>query len=269
MAIKVPVVAHRLFGTKFLPITLGTARSHPVEYIVERIIERNTAAQIPVLDTDHGTRRSKESIVAFFSDEPSLPHTTGWSVNTLWARSDIVFELVRIKDHRIDSGQADLMPDRRTQPDWSQFNRKGSLNVYFCLEIEGARGEARQDSHPHPNRLSSGRILMGDRWHLDEGRLSRKESWRGDVITLAHEFGHALTLPHQGNPTSIMVSGTTRDSVELNRVEGLVAWQHAWKYSWASALSEGIVGRAAGPILRTAIGRSVFGRLGSHDRSHV
>lgn len=108
---------------------------------------------------------------------------------------------------------------------------------------------------------------MGDRWHLDEGRVTREESWRGDVITLGHELGHALSLPHSGNAASVMFGGgTIRDSVELNHVEGFIAWQHAWRYTWLSALSEGLLGRVVEPFVRREMDRSVWTRTTARDR---
>jgi hypothetical protein len=188
----------------------------------------------------HGTRRSLESIRAFFADEPSLPHTRGWSVNTLWAPRDVAFALTGIQDHMIDSDTADLLPnDTRDEPDWPRFNRRGAINVYFLREIEGAWGKGRAEPHPSRYRIPYNRVIMADRWHVDEGYLSPEESWRHDAIVLAHELGHALTLPHTANATHVMFgNGTTRDSVELTPAQGLAAWQHGWKYSMAGGLSE-------------------------------
>jgi hypothetical protein len=220
MPIEVPVAGHRLFGTG------GTAGS-------------------PVIDMSHGTRRSVELIRAFFADEPSLPHTAGWSVNTLWAPRDVAFALTGIQDHMIDSDTADLLTG--DEPDWSRFNRRGAINVYFLHEIEGAWGKGRAEPHPNRYRVPYNRVIMADRWHVDEGYLSPEESWRHDAIVLAHELGHALTLPHTANATHIMFgNGTTRDSVELTPAQGLAAWQHGSKYSMAGGLSEiwlGWIGR--------------------------
>jgi hypothetical protein len=212
MPIEVPVAGHRLFGTG------GTAGS-------------------PVIDMGHGTRRSVESIRAFFADEPSLPHTAGWSVNTLWAPRDVVFALTGVQDHMIDSDTADLLTS--DEPDWSRFNRRGAINVYFLHEIEGAWGKGRAEPHPNRYRVPYNRVIMADRWHVDEGYLSPEESWRHDAIVLAHELGHALTLPHTANPANIMFgNGTTRDSVGLTPAQGLAAWQHGSKYSMSRGLSE-------------------------------
>lgn len=223
MPIEVPVAAHRLFGT-------------------------GGAAESPVVDMGHGTRRSVEEIRALFSDEPSLPYTAGWSVNRLWAPRDVAFALTGIQDHMIDSDTADLLSiDARDEPDWSRFNRRGAINIYFLHEMEGARGKGSAAPHPSRYRVPRNRVIVADHWHVDEGHLSREESWRHDVIVVAHELGHALTLPHTGNAANIMFgNGTTRDSVELTPAQGLAAWQHGWKYSTAAALGDlwlGWIGR--------------------------
>jgi hypothetical protein len=197
---------------------------------------------------NHGTRRSLESIRAFFSDEPSPPHTAGWSVNGLWAPRDVAFALTSIEDHMIDSDKADLLPlDVREEPDWTRLNRRGAINIYFLHEIEGAWGKGFAEMHPNRYRVPYNRVVVADRWHLDEGHVSLEESWRQDVIVLAHELGHALTLPHTANVANIMFgNGTTRDSVELTPAQGLAAWQHGWKYSTAAALGDlwlGWIGR--------------------------
>jgi hypothetical protein len=230
MPLEVPVAAHRLFGT------------------VHRRFGLAGAAAPPVIDMNHGTRRSLESIRAFFSDEPSLPHTAGWSVNGLWAPRDVAFALTGIEDHMIDSDKADLLPlDVREEPDWTRLNRRGAINIYFLHEIEGAWGKGFAEMHPNRYRVPYNRVVVADRWHLDEGHVSLEESWRQDVIVLAHELGHALTLPHTANVANIMFgNGTTRDSVELTPAQGLAAWQHGWKYSTAAALGDlwlGWIGR--------------------------
>jgi Matrixin len=180
MPIEVPVAAHRLFGTG------GTAGS-------------------PVIDMGHGTRRSVEEIRAFFSDEPSLPYTAGWSVNRLWAPRDVAFALTVIQDHMIDSDKADLLSrDVRDEPDWLRFNRRGAINIYFLHDMEGAWGKGGAAAHPNRYRVPHNRVIVADRWHVDEGHLSREESWREDVVVVAHELGHALTLPHTSNPANVM-----------------------------------------------------------------
>jgi hypothetical protein len=223
MPIEVPVAAHRLFGTG------GTAGS-------------------PVIDMGHGTRRSVEEIRAFFSDEPSLPYTAGWSVNRLWAPRDVAFALTVIQDHMIDSDKADLLSrDVRDEPDWLRFNRRGAINIYFLHDMEGAWGKGGAAAHPNRYRVPHNRVIVADRWHVDEGHLSREESWREDVVVVAHELGHALPLPHTSNPANVMFGNeTTRDSVELTPAQGLAAWQHGWKYSTAAALGDlwlGWIGR--------------------------
>lgn len=230
--IFVPVVAHRLFGTKYVPPAPAWPRrgfGGYEDFIPGTILSGKR--MFPVIDMNHGTTRSQEEIGAFFAEAEGLDYAQGWTVSRMWREVGVTFLLVGIVDEMIESDRADFISrDTREEPNLLRFNEDCAINIYFCRELEGRWGTGHADVRPcQPGQ--KGRILISDRWLFEEGSLSRRESWRRDVIVLAHELGHALTLPHMDESNNVMYGGgITPDSTHLSEVQGLIAKQHGRHY---------------------------------------
>ena len=198
--IIVPVVAHRMFGRRFVPVgTRTSGRRTPggpfglgVPLGPEVILEE-------VVDTDHGTRRSVEEIERLFH-EGATPHfTRGFSVNLLWRPADVQFVLVGIVDETVDSHYADYLgSDSRFWPDLSRWHDDSALNMYFFRRLAGGWGFAKR-----------GRAFVSDRWDPAIGGVKHEDVWKRDVITASHEIGHVFDLGHRGDRDNIMTGGGT------------------------------------------------------------
>ena len=217
--ILVPVVGHRILGktwvarriqtrsSRFPGVTLGAAALP--QYIME-----------PTVDTTHGTRRTIDDVQRLFHEGDVPTHARERSVNRIWRDTGIQFVLVGIVDQMIDSDLADVLPrETRLWPDFARFNRRGALNIHFMRELEGAWGYG-----------IPGGVVVADRWDLMPG-CTREDAWTADVITVSHEFGHALRLSHRAQPDNIMYrEGTMLTSTGITRAQALFALERACRY---------------------------------------
>ncbi|VVC76399.1 hypothetical protein AQUSIP_17110 [Aquicella siphonis] len=230
----VPVVAHRLFGTRYSTFPAEENNLHGAMPILSAAIRSPTSKKymLPTIDHEHGTRRPVEEIMDMFHPESRLAYTSRSNVNQIWRNSGIRFLLTGIVDEMIDSLSADLIPaEQRGTPQLQRMNYPNAINIYFCRDLEGARGRTRYDVHPD-RPAQKGLAIVSDGWHLDEERFTREESWISDMIIIAHELGHALTLPHMPQAKNLMYgNGSTFDAVELTPVQALIAKQHGKRYA--------------------------------------
>lgn len=234
ISILVPVVAHRLLGTRHVKSPAEGTAYQVQQPFLPSLISSYTGIHnyIPILDEEHGTSRSIDEIMDMFHLESRLPYTSGMNVNQIWRNTGIRFLLTGIVDEMIDSLYADFFPeDVREAPHLERLNYPNAINIYFCRNLEGARGRTRYDTHPDRPR-QKGRIIVSDGWPLDEGRWNRDESWIFDMIVIAHELGHALTLPHMPQAKNLMNgNGSDLDTIELTPVQALIAKQHGKRYA--------------------------------------
>lgn len=260
ITIIVPVVAHRLFGTQYSAFTPRGVSHHIELPLAINAISSSNNLFLPIINKEHGTRRSIEEIMEMFHPQGRLATLNHGSVNHLWKNSGVRFLLVGIVDEMIESDAADfIVEDTRYAPPLHRLNYPNAVNIYFCRNLEGARGRSKYDIHPdRPNQ--NGRIIISDAWHLDEERMSREESRMGDVIVVAHELGHALTLPHMQQPNNLMYgNGSTFESTEITQVQALIARQHGklYKHPWFRQVDEHDFGMVEIPHVRRYLGEHI------------
>ncbi len=219
--IIVPVVAHRMFGRRFVPVEIRTSgRSTPggpfglgVPVGPEIIVEE-------MVDTSHGTRRSVEEIERLFHEDATPHYAQGFAVNGLWRPADVQFVLVGIIDETVDSHYADYLgSDSRFWPDLSRWHDDDAINLYFFRRLAGAWGWAK-----------GGRAFVADHWDPAVGGAT-KDAWKQDVITTSHEIGHVFDLGHRGARDNIMAGGGSGStSTGLTEAQALFARQRARKF---------------------------------------
>ena len=185
-----------------------------------------------------GTGRQWDEIRDLFDNCDEVPYRAGLCVDTVWGAAGIEFRVVVRRDIRIPDNWAHELPAPALR-DFSQaHNVPGLLNVYFFRSVEGARAWGAADRHPGA-RGQNGALWVGDRCAADPSAAC----WADDVITLAHEAGHFLTLNHRcddsaaGPPctpadaTYLMYGdGTNPDSRGLTAAEVARARRRAWAY---------------------------------------
>jgi hypothetical protein len=218
----VPIVAHRMFGRRYVARRLerrsGRSRFGAFEPLPA---PAPLFVMQPEADTAHGTRRTVEDVTRLFHEGESPAYTREWSVNRIWRDTGVQFVLVGVVDQMLDSDLADFLPrDGRRRPDVTRLNYPGALNVFLFREIEGAWGNGNPQW-----------ILLSDRWELVSGSSTREDAWRADVITLAHELGHAFRLSHRGQRSNVMYGDSTaRESTGITAAQGLFSLQGARQY---------------------------------------
>jgi hypothetical protein len=241
----VPVVAHRLFGWRAVPVEepeLSSARRglQPAFPALPGAIPRIPGIGIsPVrryrreIDTSIGTARSIAEIEALFVPDAALAYTAGLTVQDFWAPADIAFELIAIADHAIDSATAALVPGLEATRELAlRFNVPGALNLYLAKDIRGAWGIGYPDN-PDEDDGVVGFAFLSDRYD-DVTPLEDPDRWRADVITAAHEFGHALGLLHRLEEENLMYGyGTTPRSERLEEIQHRLGEYSARRYNRA------------------------------------
>src|SRR3990170_3144949 len=142
---SIPVVAHRMFGTRYVARRASLRLSGRLGLVFESPFSIGQE-EIPVsiVDQSHGTRFSIEEIRALFVPDASLEYTEGFTINEIWRQAGIEFRLVTTVDHMIESHLADFMPrDSSIEVGYARrFNRPGALNIYFVRDLERNRGIA-------------------------------------------------------------------------------------------------------------------------------
>jgi len=248
---EISVVVHREYGKRYVVVLPENPPLGAYEIYMSSMLK-------PVIDRSHGTRRSVEEVRALFQPEESVAYAAGWNVNSIWNTAGVHFVLVGIVDEMLESHEADLLPaDTGLLPNFKLLNYSSALNVYMFRELEDRRGSGVLDLDPNADELT-GRILLSDRWHLEETYSTREQTWRQEVNTLAHEFGHALSLQHMKDSTNLMYGGgTIPESIEISLAQGAVTKFHGRKYNmpWYREVKDmrvvdvPVVTRTAGEIL--------------------
>jgi hypothetical protein len=184
-----------------------------------------------------GTRRDWPEIRDLFDNCNEESYRTDFCVDNLWAPAAIEFRIVIRREIRIADNWAHELPVPALADFAHDYNLPGLLNVYFCRSVEGARAWGAPD---RDLRLAGqqGALWVGDRCPDDHST----GCWTADVITVAHEAGHFLSLLHrcddtQGHPcgpgedTYLMYGdGTGPQSRRLTHEEIFRARQRAWLY---------------------------------------
>ena len=185
-----------------------------------------------------GTGRHWDEIRDLFDNCDEVPYRAGLCVDTVWGAAGIEFRLILRRDIRVPDNWAHELPATVLR-DFSQaHNVPGLLNVYFFRSVEGARAWGAADRNPGTTG-QSGALWVGDRCAADPNAAC----WAEDVITVAHEAGHFLTLTHRcddstaGPPCTpadaaylMYGDGTNPDSRRLTDAEVARARRRTWVY---------------------------------------
>ena len=242
----VPVVVHRLFGTRLEPLEIGPPDLRgPFGGRVTSVpgFDIGGSRVIPVVDERYGPAMTTQQIAALFVADDTLAYTTGLTVNTIWEAHGVGFTQIALVDHRLPSYVAALIPADRHLFDADffakQHSRPGAMNIFLVGEMEGRFGTAGwyapgvEDSDIAYGYVSA-RNELATRFGIDD------YWWRSVVGTLAHELGHVLGLPHEGEQTNLMYTWARNpDHREVYVTQGRVVHWYAQHLPWP-ALSGGI-----------------------------
>ena len=211
MMVTIPVVAHRLFGTRVRREVADPAPERAIVSVGPRQVTHlpglwsselyaPTTVWITEIDRSHGTRRTTDEIAAFFAPDPALAYTRGTTVNDIWSPLGVEFRLVETVEHAIDNDLADMMSQdtRVYYPLAERLGRRNAVNLFLVRALVGAIGRsggvyAARDRYPAYAFLSDIHDLS-----LDFFR------WQYDNVVLAHEFGHLFGLPHMPDARNLM-----------------------------------------------------------------
>jgi hypothetical protein len=209
--VTIPVVAHRLFGTRMRRATVGRMSGRismpaglrsipPMAGFLDDEPVAPTTVWLPEIDRSHGTRRGTDEIEAFFASNPALDFTRAMTVNDIWSPIGVNFRLIESVEHSIASDLADMMlHDTRVYRSLAErLGRTDAVNLFLVRGLVGAVGR------------SGGVYAPGDRipayaYLSDNHDLERTfDRWEHELVVLAHEFGHCFGLPHMPDAGNLM-----------------------------------------------------------------
>lgn len=241
---RVPVVAHRLYGTRYIERISDIGSRLPGMGSIGATragLIRGGSVLYPAINRDHGTRITVESIRGIFVEDRESAGTSRFSVNTYWEPMGIQLELVGIIDEVVDSHFADFIPSDtryyKTLVD-TVANRtvtsvgspvvdhmaRNEIHLIFARSLEGRAGQAYGSS-----KFKSSWILLGD--FLPRPHETEEETWNRWIGTVAHEFGHVLHLTHRDDRQNLMWPYQTDYRLEIKATQMRIAQAAADSYS--------------------------------------
>jgi len=240
----VPVVAHRLYGTRYVERLSRISRRAPDFHGTGRLIEVRTEdgpltlrfpstrpVLYPAIDRAHGTTISLEAVRAIFTGDPEVAGSEDMNANSYWGPMGIRFVLLGIVDDAIDSSFADFVPNDGRYYDelFEPIMRKGrvsrqAIHILFVRNLEGKAGTASAGS-----KYKAPRILLEDFWSIPDETPG--QTWARWMATVAHELGHALNLPHMDDRDNLMWFSQTRSRLQIRRTQMRIAHGSASSYS--------------------------------------
>lgn len=184
------VIVHRIYGTGFEWVDRA-AGGDAYERMAYRSVDSHGLHRRELrsfLDRDHGTARGEREIRALFERDDEFVYPEDMTVNDIWAQVGIRWHLTGILDHAVLSPTADYLLQTGVVAMARRIRDAEAVNVYCVREIAGAFGMA----HPVvPSQDGGDFAALSDR---ADNLASRR--FQLSIVTLAHELGHLLGLPH-------------------------------------------------------------------------
>jgi len=200
------VIAHRVFGRRFDTVEIESSAGSSNDFGVQSLspLPPPRRAFRRFIDPEHGTRRSEDEIRALFDRDPAFEYPEGRSLTDIFQPAGVRFRLVSLREAMIDSHVADLTRQSMLREVAAVLSEPGAINVFFVRDINGAHGAGDFYS---PVRSPSGFAFIAD-------RPPHGASFKRSLVTLAHELGHVLGLPHMPSDENVMRNeGTTLASL--------------------------------------------------------
>jgi hypothetical protein len=248
-----PVVAHRILGTDYVPDPILRARM-PV-YEEDRVwvawrssrlpprpaslrkARRSASAEVaeeaieeavrPAYVTP-GTRRTIDHIRDLFDGGHRAAETGDANINDIWAGAGLRFRLVAIIDHAIRWYLASATDSDLVKGMARALNTPDVVNLYFFRTLIGGIGTGGFSPVP----------LQSTRWKIAFAAVEDWEEYTGDdvrgwnvlVRTAAHELGHLLNLRHHEDSGNLMYPWLSDVAAALRPLQIMVAHEHARLY---------------------------------------